>query len=85
MAIFKLKGAPATFNSLPRVTLASEPPRFGTPVYNIGTPLGTPFKVSPRGHVLRHSLYDGNGDPFSHKISGYGSYSSDLDQFGGEC
>lgn len=84
-AIFKLKGDPAALSKLEKVTMAAEPPRFGTPIYNVGAPLGTAFKISPKAHVLRHSLFEGSNDAFAHAISGYGTYTTDLDQFGGQC
>ena len=83
-AIFKLKGKASDFATLGVVSVDSAPPAFGSPVYNIGAPIGTPFKLSPRAHVLRHSLFDGKLDPFNHGISGYGTYTSDLDQFSGK-
>ncbi len=81
-AIFKLKGSPAQFSSLQKVDVAAEPPHVGTPVYNIGTPLGTQLKVSPRGQILRYSTDDGSTSPSSAE-SESGTYTTDLDQFGG--
>ena len=85
-AILKLKGTPYQLSLLKKARLSTKPPNFGSRHYNIGTPLGTQLKVSARGHVLRHSLADDDGDPFSHDIAGYGTYTTDLDQFeGNEC
>ena len=83
-AILKLKGTPYQLSLLKTARLSTKPSNFGNPVYNIGTPLGTQVKVSARGHVLRHSLADDGGDPFSHDIAGYGTYTTDLDQFEGK-
>lgn len=58
-AVLKLKGTPEQFQRLKKVELANKPPGFGSPVYNVGHPLGTPKKISHRSHVLRHALFDG--------------------------
>lgn len=83
-AVFQLKGTSEKFDSLERAKLATQPPRFGTPVYNAGHSLGTPMKISWRSHVLRHAIFDGDGSPFSHAINPHGTYSTDLDQFPGK-
>ena len=79
-----MKGNAADFSTLATVAMAIEPPRFGAPVYNVGAALGTALKLSPKGHVLRHALFEGREDPFDHTVSGYGTYTTDLDQFGGK-
>ena len=84
-AIFKLKGSSSQFSTLQSAELATRPPQFGNPVYNIGGPLGTQLKVSPNAHVLRHALSDDNNDAFSNAIAGYGTFTTDLDQFPGGC
>ena len=71
------------FRSLDKVDLSSEPPGFGSHVYNIGHPLGTPKKISFRSHVLRYTLFSDDKDTFCHRIDVQGSYSTDLDQFPG--
>lgn len=83
-AILKLRGTPNQLSLLKKARLSTKPPSFGSPVYNIGSPLGTQLKVSGRGHVLRHSLVGNDGDPFSHVIAGYGTYTTDMDQFEGK-
>ena len=80
----KLKGHPEQFQSVENVELASLPPQFGRAVHNIGCPLGTPLKVSPNGHILRHATFNGDPTPFSHTIGPQGTFSTDLDQFPGE-
>ena len=82
-AVFKLKGSPKDFEDLNNVELEARPPKFGTPVYNTGFPLGTPLKISRKAHVLRHAFFDGNKNPFSHGIDICGAYTTDLDQFPG--
>ena len=82
-AILKLIGYPEAFSHIKSVLYATRPPEFGTPVYNIGCPLGTQLKVSPSAHVLRHSLVGDNANPFSHLIAGHGTFTTDLDQFEG--
>lgn len=57
-AVLKLKGTSEQFQQLKKVELARKPPRFGSPVYNAGHPLGTPMKISYRSHVLRHALFN---------------------------
>lgn len=57
-AVFTLKGTAEQFQGLEKVELASQPPRFGSSVYNAGHPLGTPMKISHRSHVLRHALFN---------------------------
>lgn len=84
-AIFKLKGNRNQLYSLKSAKLATRPPCFGSPVYNIGCPLGTQLKVSASAHVLRHALVNDDTNPFSHKIAGYGSLTTDLDQFEGSA
>ena len=79
-----MKGAAAHFSRLKNVALASRPPAFGTPVYNIGGPLGTQLKVSTNAHVLRHCLVGEDENPFSHFVSGDGTFTTDLDQFEGK-
>ena len=83
-AVFQLKGTLEKFKGLEKVDIAATPPRFGALVYNAGHPLGTPMKVSKESHVLRHALFNGSDSPLSHAITAYGSYTTDLDQFGGE-
>ena len=83
-AILKLKGSPSHFSLLKKARLSTKSPNFGSPVYNIGSPLGLQLKVSARGHVLRHSLADDDGGSFAHDIAGYGTYTTDLDQFEGK-
>ena len=82
-AIFKLKGTPSQLSPLPTTKCSVRPPEFGSPVYNVGCPLGTQLKVSASAHVLRHCLVGDDDDPFSHLISGYGTMTTDLDQFEG--
>ncbi len=82
-AVLKLTGSPKSFSQLKSVRYATRPPGFGTQVYNIGCPLGTQLKVSASAHVLRHSLIRDNKNPFSHLIAGYGTFTTDLDQFEG--
>ncbi len=57
-AVFKLKGTSEHFRGLKKVQLATQPPRFGSSVYNAGYPLGTPLKISYGSHVLRHALFN---------------------------
>lgn len=83
-AVVKLKGTSEQFQGLKEIELASQPPRFGNPVYNIGHPLGTSMKISGKSHVLRHALYNGCDSPFAHHIDLGGTYTTDLDQFPGE-
>ena len=82
-AIFKLKGTPSQLSPLPTTNFYMRPPEFGSPVYNVGCPLGTQLKVSASAHVLRHCLVGDDDDPFSHLISGFGTMTTDLDQFEG--
>ncbi|KAM0799843.1 hypothetical protein BDR22DRAFT_282933 [Usnea florida] len=82
-AIFKLKGITSQLSRLPKTTYSGRPPEFGSPVYSVGCPLGTQLKVSASAHVLRHCLVGEDDDPFSHSIAGYGTMSTDLDQFEG--
>ena len=82
-AIFKLRGTTTQLSSLPTTTYSTRPPEFGCPVYSVGCPLGTQLKVSTSAHVLRHCLVDEDDDPFSHLIAGYGTMTTDLDQFEG--
>ena len=84
-AAFKLKGNRNQLSSLKSAKHATRPPSFGNPAYNVGCPLGTQLKVSASAHVLRHSLVNDDPDPFSHKIAGYGSFTTDLDQFEGNA
>ncbi len=84
-AILKLTGSPKSFSQLRSVNYATRPPEFGTPIYNIGCPLGTQLKVSASAHVLRHSLVGDNNNPFFHRITGYGIFTTDLDQFEGNA
>ena len=82
-AIFKLKGTTSQFSPLPKTTYSGRPPEFGSPVYSVGCPLGTQLKVAPSAHLLRHCLVGEEDDPFSHLIAGYGTMTTDLDQFEG--
>ena len=82
-AIFKLRGSPYQFSVLKSTKYATWPPAFGSPVYSIGSPLGTQLKVSTHAHVLRHSLVNDDGNPFSHRIDDCGTFTTDLDQFEG--
>lgn len=82
-AILKLKGTPYQLSHLKSARYALRPPDFGNSVYNIGCPLGTQVKVSASAHVLRHSLVDDGDNPISHLIAGYGTFTTDLDQFEG--
>ena len=83
-SLFKLKGIPSMFHDLKKVRLATRPPRFGSSVYNVGHPLGTPAKISWQSHVLRHNVFDDSSSPFCHDIGLQGTYSTDLDQFPGK-
>ena len=83
-AIFKLRGNPDQLSGLKSIKYATRPPTFGSPVYSIGCALGTQLKVSPCAHVLRHSLVDDDGSPFSHRMTGGGTFTTDLDQFEGD-
>ena len=84
-AIFKLMGVPNQLCGLKPAKHATRPPCFGSPVYNIGGPLGTQLKVSASAHVLRHALVPDDTNPFSHKIASYGTFTTDLDQFEGNA
>ena len=82
-AIFKLRGSSHQLDGLKSTKYAMRPPAFGSLVYNIGSPLGTQLKVSACGHVLRHCLAHDDFNPFSHRIGGCGTFTTDLDQFEG--
>ena len=82
-AILKLVGNPTRFSDINSAKYAARPPEFGSPVYNIGSPLGTQLKVSASAHVLRHNPLGDNKNPFSHQVSGCGTFTTDLDQFEG--
>ena len=82
-AVFKLRGSRRQFSTLWSTKYTARPPAFGSLVYSIGSPLGTQLKVSARAHVLRHSLADDDGNPFSHRVDGFGTFTTDLDQFEG--
>ena len=82
-AVFKLRGGPHGFSEIGSTKLAMSPPAFGSKVYGIGAPLGAQLKVSACAHVLRHSLVEDEGNPFSHRIDGRGTFTTDLDQFEG--
>ena len=82
-SILKLVGTSEQLSHLRSAQYATRPPGFGAPVYNIGCPLGTQLKVSRRAHVLRHCLVGEEEIPFSQQIAGYGTYTTDLDQFEG--
>ena len=82
-AIFKLRGNQDQLSELESTKYATRPPAFGSSVYSVGSPLGTQLKVSGHARVLRHSLADDDGDPFSHRIAGCGTFATDLDQFEG--
>ena len=82
-AILKLISTQDQLSHLKSAKYAAGPPDFGTPVYNIGSPLGTQLKVSARAHVLRHSLTNDGENPFSHQIASHGTFTTDLDQFKG--
>ena len=82
-AIFKLRANPDQLSELESTKYATRPPAFGSSVYSVGSPLGTQLKVSGRAHVLRHSLADDDGNPFSHRINRCGTFTTDLDQFEG--
>ena len=82
-ATFKLRGSPQQLSELKSTQYATRPPAFGSPVYGIGSPLGTQLKISAHAHVLRHSLANDDGNPFSHRIDGCGTFTTDLDQFEG--
>lgn len=84
-AILKLTGTPGQLSHLKSAKYAMRPPEFGNPVYNIGCPLGTQLKMSASGHVLRHSLLGDERNSFSHLIAGYGTFTTDLDQFEGNA
>lgn len=84
-AILKLKGSPDQLTRLKSAKYASRPPKFGSSVYNIGCPLGTQLKVSASARVLRHCLIGDDENPFSHLIAGYGTFTTDLDQFEGNA
>ena len=84
-AILKLIGTAKDFSCLKSANYAARPPVFGSAVYNIGSPLGTQLKVSASAHVLRHSLTGDDEHPFSHLIAGYGTFTTDLDQFEGNA
>ena len=84
-AILRLKGTPYQFSHLKSAKYATKPPEFGTSVYNIGCPLGTQLKTSASAHILRHSLLDDDNSPFSQLIAGYGTFTTDLDQFEGNA
>ena len=84
-ALFKMIGTPKKLSNLKSAKHATRAPCFGTPVYSIGCPLGTQLKVSVSAHVLRHSLVHDDTDPFSHKIAGYGCFTTDLDHFEGKA
>ena len=83
-AIFKLNGATSQLSALPTIKYSVRPPESRSPVYNVGSPLGTQLKVSASAHVLRHCLVGDDDDPFSHLIAGYGTMTTDLDQFKGK-
>ena len=82
-AVFKLRGTPHQWSELKSTKYATRPPAFGSSVYSIGSPLGTQLKVSAHANVLRHSLADDDGTPFSHQIAGCGTFTTDLDQLEG--
>ena len=82
-AILRLKGTPYQVSHLKFSKYATKRPEFGTSVYNIGCPLGTQLKISANAHVLRHSLLGEDNSPFSQLIAGYGTFTTDLDQFEG--
>lgn len=82
-AVLKLIGTPYQVSHLKSAKYAAKPPEFGSPVYNIGSPLGTQLKVSTSAHVLRHSFLGDNDNPFSHSLGSYGTFTTDLDQFEG--
>ena len=82
-SILKLIGTPKQLAHLRSAEYATKPPDFGAPVYNIGCPLGTQLKVSTRASVLRHCLVNEDENPVSQQIAGYGTYTTDLDQFEG--
>ena len=82
-AVFKLRGGECGFEEIGSTKYAMEPSRFGSMVYGIGASLGTQLKVSAGGRVLRHCLVDDEGNPFSHRVDGRGTFSTDLDQFEG--
>ncbi len=84
-AILKLVGTSSQLSQLESVRFAMRPPKFGSPVYNIGCPLGTQLKVSVGAHVLRHYLEGDDENPFSRQIAGYGTFTTDLDQFEGNA
>jgi hypothetical protein len=83
IALFQLKSNPSGAFP-PKSDLSTSPPPFGSSIYNIGAPSRTPLKVSVDAHVLRYQLNDSDLNPFSHGIDSYGSFSTDLDQFGGK-
>ena len=82
-AILKLRGSVLRFSELGCARYAMRPPAFGSEVYGVGSPLGTQLKVSACGHILRHSLKDDDGNPFSQRVAGCGTFTTDLDQFEG--
>ena len=84
-AVFKLKGTTIELSRLPIAKYSVRPPGFGTPVHNVGCPLGAQLKVSASAHVLRHCLVGDDDDPFSHLIAGSGTMTTDLDQFEGNA
>lgn len=82
-AILKLIGTPNQLSHLKSAKFAMRPPDFASLIYNIGCPLGTQLKISASAHVLRHCLSGDDENPFSHLIGGYGTFTTDLDQFEG--
>ena len=82
-AIFKLRGSPNQLSGLRSTRYSTRPPAFGSLIYSIGSPLGTQLKVSACAHVLRHSLAIDDANPFSHRIAGSGTFTTNLDQFEG--
>ena len=84
-AILKLMSTPDQISHSGSAKFAARPPEFGSPVYNIGCPLGTQLKVAVSAHVLRHSLVGDEENPFSHLIASYGTFTTDLDQFEGKA
>lgn len=84
-AILRLKSTPYQVSHLKSAKDATEPPQLGTSVYNIGCPLGTQLKISAGAHVMRHSLLGDDDNPLSQLIAGYGTLTTDLDQFEGNA
>lgn len=84
-AILKLIGTPNQLSPLKSANYATRPPDFGSPVSNIGCPLGTQLKVSTSAHILRRSRVGDDQNPFSHLIAPGGTFTTDLDQFEGDA